>query len=238
MFARQKKQPKPKISAVIVAAGNGARMGTDCPKQFLTVFDKPIIAYTLQKFCDCDYVDSIVLVTQSDYIPLCRRICTSYGFDKVKVITEGGATRRESVANGLAQLPDDCEYVMIHDGARPLIDADMLEKSVTAAIENGAAAVGVRVKDTIKYSDDGKYITQTVDRSRLWQIQTPQMFEKNLIVGCHDRAARENIDATDDCMLAEKCGVKVAIVEGKYENIKITSPADLYIMQGLLESNL
>ena len=178
MFARQKKQPKPKISAVIVAAGNGARMGTDCPKQFLTVFDKPIIAYTLQKFCDCDYVDSIVLVTQSDYIPLCRRICTSYGFDKVKVITEGGATRRESVANGLAQLPDDCEYVMIHDGARPLIDADMLEKSVTAAIENGAAAVGVRVKDTIKYSDDGKYITQTVDRSRLWQIQTPQMFEK------------------------------------------------------------
>ncbi len=238
MFSRQKKQPKPKISAVIVAAGSGSRMGTDCPKQFLTVFDKPIIAYTLQKFCDCDYVDSIVLVTQSDYIPLCRRICANYGFDKVKVITEGGATRRESVSNGLSQLADDCEFVMIHDGARPLIDEDTLEKCADAAVHCGAAAVGVRVKDTIKYSDDGKYITQTVDRSRLWQIQTPQAFEKELIISCHERAARENIDATDDCMIAEKCGVKVAIVEGKYENIKITSPADLYVMQGLLESNL
>lgn len=239
MFSKsKKKQTIPKVTAIIVAAGSGLRMGADCPKQFLKVFDKPILAYTLQKFCDSKLINSVILVTQSEYIPLCKRMCVDYDFDKVRVITEGGSVRRQSVYNGLAQLDDECEYVIIHDGARPMIDDETINKCIAAAVQNKAAAVGVRVKDTVKYSDDGKFIVKTVDRSHLWQIQTPQVFEKELILSCHEKANAENIDATDDCMLAEKFGIMVAIVEGKYENIKITSPADLYVMQGLLGQDL
>lgn len=209
-------------------------MGSDIPKQFLTVGDRPVLAYTLDKFEQCTLIDEIVIVTRSDSIVLCKSIADEYGFSKVTVITEGGATRQQSVKNGIEQVSSDCEYVLIHDGARPLIDTDDIVACIESVMEHKASAVGVPVKDTVKYSADGKFIEKTVDRSKLWLIQTPQAFEKSLIQKCHSMAEADGFEATDDCMLAEHYGVSVALVEGKYENIKITSPSDIYVMEGLL----
>ena len=234
MLFKNRHKPKPHVAAIIVAAGSGSRMGADIPKQFIDVNGRPILAYTLDKFQNCQKIDEIIIVTRSDSIVLCKSIVDTYGFSKVSVITEGGSTRQQSVMLGIAQMSSDDGYVLIHDGARPLISIDTIEKCIDSVFENNASAVGVPMKDTIKYSDDGKFITKTVDRSRLWLIQTPQAFEKQLIKQCHEKAASEAFDATDDCMLAEHFGIKVAIVEGEYENIKITSPSDIYVMEGLL----
>lgn len=222
------------VAAIIVAAGSGSRMGSDIPKQFMEVGGKPVLAYTLDKFQNCTKIDEIIIVTRSDSIVLCKSIVDTYGYSKVSVITEGGSTRQQSVKLGLAQMSSEPGYVLIHDGARPMIAIDTISKCIDSVVEHNAAAVGVPMKDTVKYSDNGKFITKTVDRSRLWLIQTPQAFEKNLILQCHERADSEGFDATDDCMLAEHFGINVALVEGEYENIKITSPSDIYIMEGLL----
>lgn len=209
-------------------------MGSDIPKQFMEVAGRPVLAYTLDKFQNCPGIDEIVIVTRSDSIVLCKSIVDTYGFSKVSVITEGGTTRQQSVKLGIAQVSEKDGYVLIHDGARPMIDTATIEKCIDSVIEHGAAAVGVPMKDTVKYSDNGKFITKTVDRSRLWLIQTPQAFEKELIKQCHVNAEKEGFEATDDCMLAEHFGINVALVEGEYENIKITSPSDIYVMEGLL----
>lgn len=234
MIFKKKPKIKPHITAIIVAAGSGARMGADIPKQFIEVGGRPILAYTLDKFQSSDRIDEIVIVTRSDSILLCKSIVDMYGFTKVSVITEGGATRQQSVKSGLSQMSQDAGYVLVHDGARPMINPDTIEKCVDAVIEHKASAVGVPMKDTVKYSDNGKFITKTVDRSRLWLIQTPQAFEKKLISDCHDKALSEGFEATDDCMLAEHFDISVALVEGEYENIKVTSPSDIFIMEGLL----
>ena len=234
MLFFKKKNNKPFVAVVIVAAGSGSRMGTDIPKQFIEISGKPILAYTLEKFQNCPLVDEIIIVTRSDSIVLCKDISDIYGISKVSVITEGGETRQQSVCKGIGQLSGKEGYVLIHDGARPMISLSTLEKCISATIEFGASAVGVPMKDTIKYTDDGKFITKTVDRSKLWLIQTPQAFEIKSIDECHKKAIADSFEATDDCMLAEHYGVKVALVEGEYENIKITSPQDLYIMEGLL----
>lgn len=209
-------------------------MGTDIPKQFLEVMGKPVLAYTLEKFQNCDAIDEIVIVTRSDSIVLCKDIADTYNISKVSVIIEGGDTRQKSVLNGLKQISRSDGYVLIHDGARPLISISTIDKCISGVLEHSAAAVGVPMKDTVKYSDNGKFITKTVDRSRLWLIQTPQAFDIELIIDCHKKAIEEGVDATDDCMLAEHYGISVALVEGEYENIKITSPSDIYVMEGLL----
>ena len=229
-----KEKEKPFVAAVIAAAGSGTRMGADIPKQFMEVGSKPVLAYTLEKFQNNPRISEIVIVTREDSIVLCKDIADIWGISKVSVITEGGATRQESVVKGISQLSRSDGYVLIHDGARPLISDSAIDKCIDSVIENKAAAVGVRMKDTVKYSDNGKFITKTVDRSRLWLIQTPQAFDIQLISDCHKKAVSEGFEATDDCMLAEHYGIDVALVEGEYENIKITSPADIYVMEGLL----
>ncbi|MBQ7900558.1 MAG: 2-C-methyl-D-erythritol 4-phosphate cytidylyltransferase [Clostridia bacterium] len=238
MFFRKKTPPKPRYAAVIVAAGSGSRMGAQIPKQFLNVMNKPVLAYTIEKFQGNKYIDEIVIVTKEEYISFCKNLVMSCGFSKVSAVVTGGDTRQQSVMRGISQLSDDTDSVFIHDGARPMITDEVITKCAHAIKENNACAVGVPMKDTIKYSDNGSFIDKTVDRSHLWQIQTPQCFKKELIVRCHRMAAEEGFEATDDCMLLEHYGERVALVEGDYENIKITSPQDIYVMEGLLSDKL
>lgn len=228
------KKSKIKATAIIVAGGVGSRMGSEIPKQFIEVLGKPIISYTINAVSLCSDIDSIIIVTLPEYIVYCKDVVDEFGFGKVKKIVCGGATRTESVYNGLKELDDDCEIVVIHDGVRPLIDAQTISKSISAAMDFGASAVGVKMKDTIKIADASAFIEATADREKLWQIQTPQTFKRELICSLHEEASQKDVSVTDDCSLAELAGHKIKIIEGKYENIKITSPQDIYILKGLL----
>jgi 2-C-methyl-D-erythritol 4-phosphate cytidylyltransferase len=165
----------------------------------------------------------------------CRDLAKNLGFKKVTTIIEGASTRQGSVFAGIKQLRDDVTHVLIHDAARPNISKELIEKCCDASKEYGACAVGVRVCDTLKFSEDGEFIGSTVDRSKLWQIQTPQAFDKKVILKCHKNAAFESFEATDDCMLLEKYGYKIKLIEGSYDNIKITGPRDLAVMEGILK---
>lgn len=238
MLFKKKSQNKIKNAAVIVAAGSGTRMGTDIPKQFLNVLGKPVISYTLNQFNSNVNIDEIVIVTKEEYISFCQNLVKDMEFAKVTSIVTGGATRQQSVFNGINAVSDDVKNVFIHDGARPMISDQTITKCALALESNSSCAVGVPMKDTIKYSDNGKFIDRTVDRSRLWQIQTPQCFDKNLVIKYHKMAFEEGFEATDDCMLFEHYGEKIALVEGEYENIKITSPQDIFVMEGILGGNL
>lgn len=222
-----------KVSAIIVAAGVGSRMGTSVPKQFVEVLGKPIIAYTINSVSMCVDVDEIIVVTNSDYLVYMKDIVDTFGFKKVKKIVCGGKSRPESVANGLKEVSKESIVVAVHDGARPMIDPDVFSECIKSAEKFGCAAVGVKMKDTVKMSDDNGFIEYTVNREKLWQIQTPQIFKKEIICSLYD-FRDNNLTATDDCFLAEQAGYKVKLVEGKYENIKITTPQDIHIMTGLL----
>jgi len=222
-----------KSTAIVVASGTGSRMGSEIPKQFIEVMGKPIISYTLNSLSKCSDIDDIIIVTLPEYLVYCKDVVDAFNFKKVSKIVCGGQTRSQSVFNGLNELDDSCDMVVIHDGVRPLIDSDTVSKCISAAVKYGCAAVGVRMKDTIKFVEDG-FIEGTVDREKLWQIQTPQVFKKDLILSFYKNADINSISATDDCALAERAGYKIKIVEGKYENIKITTPQDIFIMKGLL----
>jgi len=222
-----------KSTAIVVASGTGSRMGSEIPKQFIEVMGKPIISYTLNSLSKCSDIDDIIIVTLPEYLVYCKDVVDAFNFKKVSKIVCGGQTRSQSVFNGLNELDDSCDMVVIHDGVRPLIDSDTISKCISAAVRYDCAAVGVRMKDTIKFVDDG-FIEGTVDREKLWQIQTPQVFKKDLILSFYKNADINSISATDDCALAERAGYKIKIVKGKYENIKITTPQDIFIMKGLL----
>ncbi len=238
MFFKKNTNITPKNAAVIVAAGSGTRMGTDVPKQFLTVGGKPVLVYTLLKFNNNKYIHEIVVVTKEEYIPCCKDIIKTFNIGKVTKIVLGGDTRQQSVSNGINSVSDDADNVFIHDGARPLVSDQTITKCALALQSHKALAVGVPMKDTIKYSDSGEFIDRTVDRSKLWQIQTPQCFDRQLAVKYHKMAVSDCFEATDDCMLFEHYGQRVALVEGEYENIKITSPQDIFVMEGLLGDNI
>lgn len=222
------------FSAVIAAGGTGSRFGTEIPKQFVEINGVPIIAHTINKFESCPLISEIVIVTHPDFIVYCRDMVKELGFGKVTAIVCGGSTRQQSVFLGLKQLNNNATHVLIHDAARPAIDESTIAKCCEGAVEYSACAAGVRVVDTIKISDDGEFITSTADRSKMWQIQTPQAFEKSLIYKYHQNAAFEGFEATDDCMLAERYGAKVKLIQGNSDNIKITTYRDLALMEGLL----
>ena len=223
-----------KATAIIVAGGTGSRMGSEIPKQFLEVLGKPVISYTLNAFSKCDEITDIIIVTLPEYLMYCKDIVDTFGFKKVRTIVPGGCNRCESVRNGLKEVKDDCEIVAVHDGVRPMIEPKVISNAIITASEYGCAAVGVKMKDTIKVADNNGFISHTADRDMLWQIQTPQVFKKDIINALYEDFSNDSIVATDDCFLAEQAGYKIKIVEGSYENIKITTPQDIYIMKGLL----
>lgn len=228
------KRSRVKATAIIVAGGVGNRMNSDIPKQFIEVMGKPIIAYTINSLSKCDEISEIIIVTLNDYLVFCKDIVDEFAFKKVSKIVCGGKTRQESVFNGLKEIDDNVDIVVIHDGARPMIDPETVSECIANACEFGCAAVGVKTKDTLKVVSPDGFIESTADREKLWQVQTPQVFKKDIICSVHIEAAANINTATDDCMLAENAGYKIKMVEGKYENIKITTPQDVYIMKGLL----
>ena len=223
---------KKSYGVVIAAGGSGTRFGTDIPKQFVEISGIPIIAHTLSPFQACNEISEIVIVAHKDYLVFCSDIVKRFGFDKVTSIIEGGSTRQASVFKGIKNL--DTDYVLIHDAARPVISSEKISLCCAEVASCGACALGIPTIDTIKVTLDGEYIDSTPDRSTLWQIQTPQCFERNLILNCHRKAAFDGFEATDDCMLAEMQGAKVKLIRGDRTNIKITDYADLALAEVLL----
>lgn len=222
------------ISSVIVAAGKGSRMNLDMNKQYIEISGIPVIARTLSVFNDCKLIDEIVLVVNECDIVYCKRnIVDNYGFFKVKAIVAGGKERQHSVYNGLQQVNKNTDIVLIHDGARPFIREDSLIESIHAANDFGAAGVAVRIKDTVKRTDEQGFVLKTVDRSNLWAIQTPQVFNYNLIMEAHRKAEEDGFLGTDDTVLVERLGRKVKLVEGSYDNIKITTQEDLITAEAI-----
>lgn len=222
------------VSVVITAAGKGTRMGMSRNKQYIDILGKPVLARTITAFESCDKIDEIIVTVNEADIDYCKScVINKYGFNKVKAIVAGADTRQRSVYNGLKSVSQNCEIVLIHDGARPFIDTACIEKCISEARLNGAVCAAVPVKDTIKQTDADGFVDKTVDRSSLWSIQTPQTFEYALIMQAHERAEEDGFTGTDDAMLAERLGRKVRLVMGSYYNIKITTREDIAIAEAI-----
>lgn len=210
---------------VIVAAGRGTRMGTKESKQYLQLGDKPILVHTLELFQAMDSVKEVALAVGSDDVVRCSDWVRQYGLTKVTAIVAGGKERQHSVFRGLQALTS--EWVMVHDGVRPLVTADAVRACCSAAEQSGASVLAVPVKDTIKQVNEAGVIVSTPDRRSLWAIQTPQAFHRVLLQEAHERAQSEGFIGTDDAMVVERMGIPVTVAEGEYTNIKITTPEDL-----------
>ena len=217
--------------AVIVAAGNASRMG-GIDKVMAPLQGEPMLVRTVRKFQESDVIREIVIVTRKDLMDQVRLLCAD--FEKVKTVVEGGADRQASVSAGLAALSKKVELVAIHDGARPLISQAVIDRTVRAANTYAAAAPAIPVKDTIKVVQGG-IVTATPDRSRLRAVQTPQVFDLDLLRGALKNAEKKKLSVTDDCSAVEAMDMSVKIVEGDERNIKITTPLDLKIAQAFLE---
>lgn len=228
-----------RTAAIVLAAGSGKRMGTSVHKQYLLIKDKPVIYYTLQAFEASD-VDDIILVTGADEIDYCREtIVEKYNFHKVRAVIAGGKERYDSVYEGLKVL-SDCDYVLIHDGARPLISKDLINANISCVQKENACITAVPAKDTIKVADDNGYVADTPDRSKLWQIQTPQTFSYALVTEAYrKRAEADDTTVTDDAMVVEKyANYPIYLLKGDYRNIKITTPEDLIIAEAFLNDGI
>jgi 2-C-methyl-D-erythritol 4-phosphate cytidylyltransferase len=210
---------------VVVAAGRGTRMGAADSKQYLLLEDKPIIVHTLEVFERLNEVAEVALVVGADDLERCRSLVSAFGLGKVTAVVAGGTERQHSVYCGLQAL--QTEWVMVHDGVRPLVTAEAIRGCCRRAEQIGAAVLAVPVKDTIKKVNDAGLIESTPDRRSLWAIQTPQAFRRSLLLEAHEQAAREGFIGTDDAMVVERYGAPVAVAEGDYTNIKITTPDDL-----------
>ncbi|OUM99237.1 MAG: 2-C-methyl-D-erythritol 2,4-cyclodiphosphate synthase [Paenibacillaceae bacterium ZCTH02-B3] len=218
--------------AVIVAAGSGKRMGARENKVFLPLGGKPILAHALAAFEACAAVESVVVVAAPGERERAAAVCAEAGCRKVSAIVEGGAERQDSVRAGLDAL--DTDGVLVHDAARPLITPEKIEACRRAAEACGAAALAVPVHDTIKVTDGRGWIVATPDRRTLWAVQTPQAFRREELAEAHRLAVADGFRATDDAMLLERLGRRVAVVEGDYANVKITTPEDLELAERLL----
>jgi 2-C-methyl-D-erythritol 4-phosphate cytidylyltransferase len=221
--------------ALIMAAGSGTRMKAKINKQFLLMDKKPVLYYTIKAFEDNQLIDDIVLVISKTDINYCEEnIVEKYNFKKIRKIISGGETRQESVLNGLKSL-DDCNVVLIHDGARPFVSNRIISQGIKFAEIHGAAACGVKPKDTIKIINNFSMSEATLEREKLFSVQTPQCFNYELILRCHKKAFNETFKATDDTMIVEHYFNNVYLYEGSYDNIKITTPEDLVIGEKLVQ---
>lgn len=230
-----------KFAAVVLSAGTGKRMKSDIPKQYMMLQGKPVIYYSLSAF-EQSMVSEIVLVVSEEDKEFCKKeIVEKYQFQKVTAIVSGGKERYHSVAAGLDAIWD-ADYVLIHDGARPMLTQDIITRSMQCVMDEDACVVGMPVKDTIKICNAAQYATQTPNRESLWQIQTPQTFSYSLIQTAYHELLEQMQQGnntpvvTDDAMVVEYIkGKKIKLIEGSYENIKITTPEDLLIAELFLK---
>lgn len=232
-FRKQAKTDHPYCAAIVAAAGSAQRMdGID--KVLAELGGMPVLARTLLALENCTRIDEIVIVTRSDLCVPVGKLCHTFGIGKAKAVVKGGTTRAESVRLGLKAISDQAELAAIHDGARPFVSPELLDRVLCAAAETGAAAPAVPVKDTVKRAEQG-IVLETVDRSTLYAVQTPQVFQADFISAALYTCIQEGVELTDDCSAAEHLGKQVTLVEGEYENMKLTTPVDLAIGEAILQ---
>ena len=225
-----------RVTALIPAAGVGRRMGKSVAKQFLPLGDRPMLAHTLLAFEQAPEIDEIIPILSKEDMESClREIIERYGISKVRTLVVGGRERQDSVMNGLLKLGEDASIVIVHDGVRPFVTHDMIRESVALARKGECVAVGVPVKDTVKEVDARGMVRQTLERSRLWAIQTPQTFPVSVLKRAYEECSKQHVYGTDDAMLVERTGGRVRVIMGSYENIKITTPGDLLLAEEILK---
>ena len=226
---------KMKVVALIAAAGFGKRMNAKISKLFIPIFGKPILAYTIEKFEQCNFIEKIYLIVNQEEDFYSKDIILKYNFSKVQELIAGGETRQDSVYNGLKVLDPDTDIVAIHDGARPLIEETIIQESIEAAQEFGAAIAAIPLKDTVKRSGKDFFINETLNRQEIWRAQTPQTFKYSIILSAYHQAYKDKFFATDDAAIVERYGYKVKMIIGSEENIKITTPFDIIIAENFLK---
>ena len=229
------------MTAIVLAAGSGTRIGGEVPKQFLSLHGEPLLASSLRVFEKSPYVEEIILVTSAPYVDYCRReIAEAYGFRKVRAVIEGGRERYDSVYRGLLAC-EGTDFVMIHDGARPFVTEEIVQRCAETVQEYGTAVAGMPSRDTVKIADEEGFVRETPPRKSVWTIQTPQAFSYALIRRANEvlrsRGGMEGV--TDDAMIVERSGLaKVRLVRGTYDNIKITTPEDLRFLEPREETSI
>jgi 2-C-methyl-D-erythritol 4-phosphate cytidylyltransferase len=226
-----------RTSALIPAGGSGTRISASRSKQYLLIDGMPIIARTLTVFQSSPAIDGIIVIVPEDDIDTVKKeIVDKYGLSKVAGIVSGGAERQDSVRNGLRHIGNDTDIVVIHDGVRPFVTDSLISLSISEAIRSGAATLGIRSRDTIKTVGPEGWILNTLNRPELRMIQTPQTFQRHIIEQAYRKAYEDNFYGTDDAMLVERMGIPVKVVEGSYDNIKITTREDLLLAEALIRA--
>ena len=229
----RKKEETPHCSAVIVAAGSSQRMGSDKLLHNLGIM--PVLARTLLVFQDCELVDEIVVVTRMEKLEEVADLCKKYRIEKASKVICGGATRMESALAGVSEVKKKAKLIAIHDGARPLVSVELIENTVRAAAKYKAAVPAIKSVDTLKLAEDGETVTGSLDRELVLRVQTPQVFDADLIKGALTFAAEKKLPLTDDCSAVELMGVKARIVPGEEDNIKLTTPRDMLFAAAILK---
>ncbi len=227
---------RPRVGVIIPAGGAGRRMGGPVPKQFLRLRGRPVLLHTLRAFNAHPDVDEIVVAGPAAYLPRIRRMVARARLDKVRSVVEGGSDRQASVAHALSALQAACTVVLVHDAVRPLADPRLITAVIRAARRWGAAVAAAPVRDTMQWEGRKGFFTRTVDRTRLWAVQTPQGFRRPLLEEAHHRARRSGFVGTDEASLVLRIGRRVRIVPSSTRNLKITTPDDLLLARLLVDN--
>jgi 2-C-methyl-D-erythritol 4-phosphate cytidylyltransferase len=222
------------VCAIIVAAGSSQRMGFD--KLFSLIGGKPVVAHSIARFQRCDSIDQVIVVVRSDRRAEFQKIVDGFGFTKVAHLVEGGAERHLSVWNGISQVSEKCEFVAVHDAARPLVSSDVISRSVAMARECGAVSLAAPIVETIKRADAGQNVVGSVDRSGLWSMQTPQVFRFDWLLDAYKRIVDSGRSVTDEVSALQEAGYPVRLLQNTDWNIKITFPDDLDLAEKMMSS--
>jgi 2-C-methyl-D-erythritol 4-phosphate cytidylyltransferase len=222
-------------SAIIVAAGRGQRMGLKTDKAFLNLGPKPVVAWSLLAFEACQEIDRIVLVIRKEQLVAARTVAQMFGISKLHAVAVGGSSRQDSVLSGLRELDPDTRYVCVHDGARPCVTPELIQATLRCAKRHGSGIAASRVWDTVKYVERGTTVDHTVDRTKLWTVQTPQTFSVGLLTRAYKEVTAKKASVTDDAAAIELLGEAVRLVEWSKPNIKITIADDLALAAAALQ---
>ncbi|HVM60072.1 MAG TPA: 2-C-methyl-D-erythritol 4-phosphate cytidylyltransferase [Verrucomicrobiae bacterium] len=222
------------VTAIVLAAGRSTRMGGGSNKQFLELLGKPLIVYSLAAFEQCRAIDAVVLVRRPDCAGQAEQVVREFGFKKVAAFADGGAERQDSVSNGLKVCGSETDIVAVHDGARPLVTPALIESTIASARAFGTGIAATKVVDTIKEANEDRTVVRTVDRTKLWAVQTPQTVKSGLLREAYAKVFEKKLVVTDEAAAVELLGEKVHLVETPFLNLKITTPSDLTMAEALL----
>lgn len=224
------------VTAIVLAAGEGRRIGGEIPKTFLPIAGRPLVLRTLDRMFEAHAVENVVLVIAANEIERCQSMLRADAAlrDRPWLLQIGGLTRQQSAKRGLEKIGSDTDIVIIHDGARPFVSAGLINRCVEGAADKGAVVAGLPAHDTIKVVSQDQRIQSTPERSSLWEIQTPQVFHRELIVAAHERAEKDGVQVTDDAMVVERMGTPVYVIEGERTNFKITVREDVWLAETLI----